>query len=202
MSARIAGTGLVFAILTACGGSGPAIVYTNPPVVQNPPDAVTCGFGARVRAGLNKDHWHQWCERARKMEGPYERYNLEGTLLIKGSFKNNSPDGLWTWNHDDGSRLVTGSYQEGGRTGEWEWRHVNGETAQTGGFYRDAQDGEWLTFFSDRTPASKGRFVQGKRNGLWTWWTEDGRTMREQSWQDGALLADVTPGREPELINP
>ena len=36
-----------------------------------------------------------------------------------GDFKNDLPDGKWTWYHDDGSLMEIGNYISGKREGKW-----------------------------------------------------------------------------------
>lgn len=192
----------ILGICTACGSGGPSFSRSKPEVIKNPPEVVQCGFGAQALAGLQDQHWDQWCERSREMHGPFERYSLEGTLLIRGEFAKNEPTGTWEWFHPSGDRMLRGGYTAGSPIGEWEWRHKNGETAQRGTYLEGVRDGQWITYFEDRTVASDGLYAAGVRAGNWKFWTPEGLVMRDQDWKDGTLARDEIPEQVPELVGP
>lgn len=205
MRARATVIATILGLLTACGGSGAGereFTGPKPKVIRKPPEVVYCGFGAKVMAGLQADHWAQWCERAKKMHGPYERYDHDGTLLIRGEFESNEPVGKWQWFHPGGERMLSGDYERGSPIGEWEWRHPNGETAQRGNYEEGVRSGQWLTYFDDRTKASDGNYTEGDRSGKWKYWTAGGDLLRDQTWRDGELTRDEAPAAKTELIGP
>lgn len=203
MRGRTTTIATVLGLLTACGGSSPVMLGgATPPVLERPPEVVLCGFGAKPLAGLQQDHWAQWCERSREMHGPYERYAHDGTLIVSGEFFKNKPVGKWQWFHPGGERLLAGTYEDGSPVGEWEWRHANGETAQRGAYTEGLRSGQWVTYFDDRTPASEGPYAEGQRDGEWSYWNAGSQLLRTQTWKAGALTKDETPEAKTELIGP
>lgn len=193
---RIALIATGWALLVACGNSNGRVVRTvlKPPVIENPPEVVPCDFGARASAGLQFDYWEQWCVRSKQMEGPYERYTLDGQLIVSGRYEKSAAVGRWTFNYDDGMPKVVGVFENHLPVGRWEWQHPNGNNAQVGAFSGGVKVGKWVTWFANGTKASEGYFLGGRRDGEWTYWTPEGTVERTQRWDQGNLVQDGPPG--------
>lgn len=94
-------------------------------------------------------------------DGPYERRDPDGTLRIRGNYRDGLRSGLWTSFHPDGSRRMRGTYVAGERDGPWEW------------------------WYPGNRPQKEGHYQAGKAVGLWTEWYRGGGVRLTGEWQDG-----------------
>jgi hypothetical protein len=61
------------------------------------------------------------------------------------------------------------------------------------------RDGPWREFHPNGRVASEGDYAEGKKQGTWTVYDEDGRAVRREEWDLGALAAPMVlfdPGGE------
>jgi antitoxin component YwqK of YwqJK toxin-antitoxin module len=48
---------------------------------------------------------------------------------VTGAYKNDLPDDIWVWWHENGQKAAIGKYQEGALIGDWRWWNEDGKLA-------------------------------------------------------------------------
>lgn len=138
--------------------------------------ALTCRAGrelvtgpaASVSGEESVDSSAQWCEeslpgKGTAKNGPHLATYSSGSKVASGSFRDDVPDGVWTFWYETGGRRLSGTMQNG------------------------VENGTWTSWYEDGTKQAEIHYAAGKPNGLTTTWHPNGVKALEQSYRNGDL---------------
>jgi antitoxin component YwqK of YwqJK toxin-antitoxin module len=96
--------------------------------------------------------------------GKFIKYDEDGQLSDKGSFKNGLREGEWVRYYDNGQLSRKGSYKNGKKEGEWVRYHENGQLMSRGSDKNGKREGEFVYYREDGTlDGVSGTYKNGKK---------------------------------------
>lgn len=135
-------------------------------------------------------------------DGPFEEASVHGYFLLKGSFKQNKPDGEWKYfyytghlekishykegvldgpyfyYYDNEQVNVEGHYTKGKKTGVWTWYTKYGKLDMQGVFQDDLQHGDWVYNYPTGELSYTAQYKEGMRHGKWSYVYKDGKPYK------------------------
>jgi membrane associated rhomboid family serine protease len=141
---------------------------------------------------------------AGRWQGWVRDHYANGSLQMKGFYRNNLRDGIFLYYSDHHTYTSAGLYRKDVPEGKWETFHQSGRL-KSEEYYRDGYfmkamwdaDGRQLVIdgegryeerYANGVIAEEGEYRNGKREGLWTGRHEDGTTHFEEYFQQGILI--------------
>jgi MORN repeat variant len=107
----------------------------------------SCPDGAELKGAPPPDGTEIWCEKEvggiPVKDGPYVVYNLNGKMMIEGSYRDGKQSGQWTMYHPNGQRASMDYYTDGVRNGLHTSWYANGQKAIEGEYHNDKREGVW-----------------------------------------------------------
>ena len=114
-------------------------------------------------------------------------YYDNGQLKSKGSYKNRTEDGQWTYWYDDGQKHSEGCYKDERRDGQWTYWHENGQKSAKGSFVSSSYSfgmihGEGVDKNGRENMAVWIGKKEEQKDGKWTYWHSNGLKAAEGSY--------------------
>lgn len=97
--------------------------------------------------------------------------------------KNGVRDGAFVTLHPDGTVAVRGAYKDGKLDGAWQRHHPSGAVAEVGSYAGDVKDGHWRQL--GPTGALLGEYDLVKGSGVERRWLDDGSLYSERTIKNG-----------------
>ena len=120
-------------------------------------------------------------------DGWYRRYDTEGVLRAKETFRNGIKEGLQVWYREDGKVDREGTYVGGKRHGTYKVYYRSGQLRSRGTYERGKLEGEFLVYYVNGRVKAQGTYKGGKRHGTYSQYGEDGQIERADFYQHGDL---------------
>ncbi|MGZ3722996.1 MAG: toxin-antitoxin system YwqK family antitoxin [Bdellovibrionales bacterium] len=109
--------------------------------------ALECQAPALLKQADGKDDTlHSWCEVKGVREGVYEVVSLKKGLELRANYKKNELDGKFQRFSENGTLVADGFYTGGQMSGEWTRYWSNGEVRDRGTWKDDKPIGRWKSF--------------------------------------------------------
>jgi antitoxin component YwqK of YwqJK toxin-antitoxin module len=105
-----------------------------------------------------------------RWDGPWVRYNENGKLEEKVTYKNGQRRGSWV-RYDNAGRLI---FKRTYEDDLWVTYHDNGQLFTKGTLKEGKGDGPLVHYFDNGKLCSKGTYKDGKRDGTWVGFFKDG----------------------------
>jgi hypothetical protein len=154
------------------------------------PPATYFRIGQRDSAGL-------W-------QGPLADYYNTGIIQMKGSYKDDSKNGIFIYYTEKGRYSAAGIYNNDQRVGKWETFHPNGKI-ESEVYYRDRYfmksywdstgvqmvkngNGKEIHQYPNGIVAAEGDYVDGYQEGYWYGRHKDGSMYFEENYVRGRLI--------------
>jgi antitoxin component YwqK of YwqJK toxin-antitoxin module len=147
-----------------------------------------------------------------RWDGPWVRYNENGKLEEKVTYKNGQRRGSWVGYHrngklrsqktykdgkedgpsvayDDNGRLeYKVTFKDGKKHGPWSAFRFNGQVRDKATYKNNERHGPWIYYHKNGKLGSKGTFKDGKKHGPWVFYTDNGTkrfTAHRYLWDEG-----------------
>jgi antitoxin component YwqK of YwqJK toxin-antitoxin module len=118
-------------------------------------------------------------------QGEWRKLNADGKLVYQGSFKDNIPEGTFTYFFEDGKVRSKLTYSENGKSAMGVNFHPNGKKMAEGEYVETKKNGLWK-YYNDKEVLSAEEFYQkGVPAGLWKTYYDDGKLLEECPYQNG-----------------
>jgi hypothetical protein len=165
----------IFAFI-ALIGLGDFAIGCNP---ANSPKAAavpkSCPEGAELMGSPPPNGTEIWCEK------------YVGGIPVK--------DGAYVVYNLNGSRMIDGYYRDGKQSGEWTMWHGNGQRASVDHYTDGVQNGMHTSWYPNGAKAIEGAYRDGKREGVWHRWDPNGfKEWTDVYKDDEKVTGDVTDG--------
>ena len=86
----------------------------------------------------------------------------------KGYYDDNGKQGEWERYNDDGQLFFKGSYKNGEKDGYWEYYYyISGELSARGSYLNGKKEGIWEYYYDNGNLQSRGNYINGKKDGYW-----------------------------------
>ena len=95
---------------------------------------------------------------------------ISGDNLVvdtKGTYKDDLPDGEWTYLDEKGNPVLIGTFKEGKITGPWKFYDGNGIMVAVGNYVNGVKEGDWTYYNNEGGVIAVGPYHQGYREGMW-----------------------------------
>jgi uncharacterized protein len=122
--------------------------------------------------------------KSRMINGEYRSYNVDGKLIVLGTYENNIPDGIWTYYYDNGNIKMRGKMKGDNSYGLWRYYYENGKPSMEGELKKGVREGKWKFYFESGLIKSEGQFTNGEKSGIWNYYYEDG-ILKAQAFYTG-----------------
>jgi len=96
------------------------------------------------------------------LQGPYERRDETGTLLVEGKYADGQRVGTWQHHYPSGELKATFGYEQGKKNGPFEILRPNGRPYVTGNYRRGLVSGKVIYFDQSGRVAYEETWNQGK----------------------------------------
>ena len=123
-----------------------------------------------------------------KSNGPFEQYNKDGQIRIKGNFIEAEKDGTWEEYYDNGQLRSKGSYIEGEKEGIWQEYHENGNLDNKVKFTEGKKVGLLESYHFDGQVFGRIIYKDGKENGLMEVYHKNGQLMMKGLYKDALQI--------------
>lgn len=137
-------------------------------------------------------------------QGPLVDYYRTGIPQMKGTYKDDTKNGIFIYYRENGGYSAAGIYDNDQRVGKWETFHPNGKI-ETEVYYRDRYflksywdstgvqmvkdgNGKETHRYSNGVVASEGEIVDGYQQGYWYGKHADGQMYFEENYNRGRLI--------------
>lgn len=157
----------------------------------------TAGPAAYYRVG-SRDSLDRW-------NGPVQDHYPDGSLKMKGTYKNNIRDGIFLSYSTRKKYTEAGRYVDGKKFGKWQTFHANGRLASeifynTGRFVHSVWDsvgnrlvvdgnGRVTERYPNGVVGLEGEYHYGKKEGRWYGRYPNGELQFEETFSDGRLVS-------------
>ena len=118
-------------------------------------------------------------------EGTYERFDPQGTLLERATYRNDTLDGERRLFRPDGSLEISERYADGRFAGPYRTYYPDGAVQQYGVYTDNAMNGEWTTFYPSGDTLEVVTFVDNQENGPFREYYENGNVKARGFYLDG-----------------
>ncbi len=100
----------------------------------------------------------------------------------------NVADGEWKHFFDDGTLHVKGQFKDGKKSGKWYFYYPDGNVKSIGRYEADNEVGDWI-YFDEKTGfiLKDGQYSDGKMNGQWNYYDERGQYKFAILYEDDSL---------------
>lgn len=122
------------------------------------------------------------------LEGEQFYYYPDGTLKLKGSYKNNQRIGFWEQYTPDGKLEVQNIFLEGKDTINVAIYQSNGKILCSGAAKNDLREGIWQYFDTDGILLYDVTYEKGIRNGEWRAYDKNGKILVTGYYIDGKII--------------
>ncbi len=147
-----------------------------------------------------------------RKEGVVRFFTKDGTPTTKGTYKNDSRDGMWTTLGTKGNTLSIVQFDRGRKNGLQAYWTPGGKLLRLERFKEGSPNGELYRFFADGSPRqitwyamgipegpylewykvdqtsiafTMGQFHRGERDGTWTWFYGNGKPSARGQYASG-----------------
>lgn len=119
------------------------------------------------------------------LHGLYQSMYENGSLSIKGYYKNDRSDSTWIYYFENGKEKAKGNFSNGKQNGLWKYYFENGKLKHEGDFLNDAKHGHWTYYYENGSEKSSGIYSHDEKEGIWNYFYEDGTLKAQAAYQDG-----------------
>ncbi len=144
---------------------------------------------------------------AGRWQGAVRDYFRDGTIQMKGSYKNNMKDGIFLYYSQRGTYLSAGRYTKEESAGKWETYYWNGNL-ESEIYYDDRTytrniwdslgspqvvngNGKITKWHLNGQIAETGLYLNGRKESDWYGYHEDGRAHYREAYHDNRLIRGV-----------
>ncbi len=117
--------------------------------------------------------------------GPYEEYNLDGSVKATGAFVNDREDGPWRRHYSGGALESEGRMRNGYRDGPWLFLNVDGTRRAVESYKEGVYDGHWVTWLPSGQIATDATWVDGRLEGVKRRWYPSGELAEFDEYKNG-----------------
>jgi len=136
--------------------------------------------------------WRSWYENGRpfwrhrvvagSLDGPEITWDLDGSLISKGGYRDGDREGPWMVN--DLKVTGRGNYRHGAREGPWSFSS-EGHRIAAGAYHDGELEGPWVFYWPGGGLDSKGTFRHGLKQGRWRFFEPEGYLRVDIHCRDG-----------------
>jgi len=121
--------------------------------------------------------------------GLFKRYTVEGTLLSELTYTDGKDEAAAVFYYDDGLKAAEGKYVTRSKEGLWRfWSGTQPHYLICEEYYhQNKRHGQSLKYYPDSTLAEKVTWDYGKRTGEWLQYYPDGSVTLRTEYMDGRL---------------
>lgn len=119
-----------------------------------------------------------------KIQGLYESFYQDGSIQVRGYYKNNVPDSLWIYFYEKGGIKMSGNIKNGMNFGLWQFFYENGNLSMKGNIYGDKKEGLWKYYYENKQLKAEGEYKNNLKNGDWVYYFEDGTLKAKAFFRD------------------
>jgi len=156
--------------------------------------------------------------------GIYAPVYMNGTVRVKGEYKNGLAEGNFVWNytngkllekgsylhhkqngpfvryHENGSKQSEGQYDFGDATGSWHWYFENGKTSQTGHYTNGHYDSVWTYYYENGKIEIEAVYNKGVKEGPTTYYSNTGDIQYVKNFKNGKLISYTYLGKDGQFV--
>jgi antitoxin component YwqK of YwqJK toxin-antitoxin module len=118
-------------------------------------------------------------------QGEWRKLDAKGKLIYEGRFKDNVPQGLFTYYYDDGKVRSELTYAENGKSAAAINYHPKGKKMAEGLYVETKKDGPWKYFNERGTISAEEFYLKGSPTGVWKTYYDDGKLLEECPYVNG-----------------
>lgn len=134
-------------------------------------------------------------------DGSMIEYDSLGNVLVKGSYRDDVPDGRWIVEINDFKAI--GNYRDGLESGMWKFYYENNRIMQEGEFIDGLANGKHTSYYYNGQLKETGLYDYGLKVGTWNYYHEDGVLKLTITYKKGEEVAyDGVEVSERELKDP
>jgi antitoxin component YwqK of YwqJK toxin-antitoxin module len=128
------------------------------------PSTPSCPPGTQAMGEPPPNGQEMWCQKTVNgqpvKEGPFVLYRPDGSLMMRGEYRDGKQNGEWTMWYDNGQKASIDHYKDG------------------------VQDGEHIGWYTNGKISAIGQYRNGKREGVWKRWDPQGFRNWEEVYKD------------------
>jgi len=118
-------------------------------------------------------------------QGEWRKLNADGKLVYQGQFKDNVPQGTFTYYFEDGKVRSKLTYSAAGKSATGINYHPNGKKMAEGEYLETKKNGIWKYYNDKEILSAEEYYERGKPAGIWKTYYDDSKLLEECPYQDG-----------------
>jgi antitoxin component YwqK of YwqJK toxin-antitoxin module len=116
--------------------------------------------------------------------GRYEYWNVDGTKLGDGEYKEDLRSGKWTYWNPTGRKSEQCEYRAGKRNGASRRWSEDGNLYETGSYVDEQRDGLWVWWYANGQKSAEERYKLGERHGWLVHYHQNGQISERVEWRN------------------
>jgi len=118
-------------------------------------------------------------------QGVWRKTDAKGVLIYEGQFKNNIPQGSFTYYYEDGKIRSQLNYSMDGKVALAVNFYPSGKKMAAGTYRETKKSGIWKYYTENEILAAEETYENGKPAGIWKKFYEDGKILEECPYANG-----------------
>ena len=119
------------------------------------------------------------------LDGIYERWMPNGSILYKTEIKDGDYHGLFEEFYENGNVRNCGIFIKGERDGLWKEYYNDGTIHKKINYENGDYNGLYIRYYTDGDISEKGEYKDGQKNGVWEKWDYSGRIESRYKYKNG-----------------
>lgn len=120
-----------------------------------------------------------------KKQGAWRKLDASGKVVYEGRFKDNIPQGVFTYYYDDGKVRSELTHSPDGKSAASVSFHPNGKKMAEGLYVGTKKDGLWKYYNDLEIPSAEEFYQKCIPAGVWKTYYDDGKLLEECPYQNG-----------------
>lgn len=146
------------------------------------------GNGQMVTKYPNGKKYSEYTYKNGEIEGRYNYYYPDGTLLATRFYKHGLLDSTFTNYYHGGKIRTEGQYLLGEKTGMYKYYNADGKLYYTETYKFNKTNGQTIFYFPNGKIETESTMRDGERHGIYKRYAEDGSLMYQLRYEDGLEL--------------
>ena len=140
-----------------------------------------------------------------KLNGEYTEYNNKGVPLIRGWFKKNKKDGLWSEFFENGNKKsqieFSASTLSEKKNGHFKYWYNSGKIKSTGEYKNNLEHGTFLSWNETGSLQYEENYHLGEKDGEWKVFWKNGKLKFKDTYKNGKLISEICFDNTEKEIN-